>query len=492
MTGTRRTPRIRLSVAALAAAAVAVVGLPPSAAAQDAAAGGAAPGGSIDFADRRQPIDGFGFSMAFQRAALLDGLVPPDQTVGITPENRDEMVDLMFNRETGAGLSILRLGIGSSAERRYDLMYSIQPADPGGPAAPPQYAFDGYDGGQLWLAKQAQRYGVERFYADAWSPPAYMKTNLDENNGGQLCGLPGTDCPSGDWRQAYADYLVRYARFYAEAGVDITDLNFTNEPDLAVSYASMQITPAQAVDFLKVLGPTVQRSELKMNVVCCDGSGWNQQAEYSAAIEADKAADKWVDIHAGHPYVSPITGPLPTDNSVWMSEWQPNGTAWTETWDDGTGWDAITLAEHIHNTLTVGNANAYIYWFAASRGATRAFLQFDGADYHVAKRLWAMAAYSRFIRPGAHRVEATAADPALKVTAYRNADGSGVIEILNTATDEVATSLDLLGPRGQGQPTTYLTDETHSLASTGTASVDGRTLSVRLPARSLTTVVFDH
>src|SRR5688572_6887363 len=75
----------------------------------------------IDFHRKLQPIDGFGFSMAFQRANILNGFVPPDQTVGLTPEHTAEMVDLMFNRRTGMGLSILRLGIGSSPNDPYDL-----------------------------------------------------------------------------------------------------------------------------------------------------------------------------------------------------------------------------------------------------------------------------------------------------------------------------------------------------------------------------------
>jgi glucuronoarabinoxylan endo-1,4-beta-xylanase len=317
-----------------------------------------------------------------------------------------------------------------------------------------------------------------------------MKTNGTDNNGGQLCGLPDTTCASGDWRQAYADYLVQYVRFYAQEGIRITDLGFTNEPDLTVSYASMQITPAQVVDFLKVLGPTVHRSRLRLNVACCDAAGWDEQARYTAAIEADPAADRWVDVHTGHPYRNPADTPLPTGNRVWMSEWQPNGTVWNEAWDSGLTSDAIVVAQDIHNTLTLANANAYIYWFAASRGATRAFMQFDGANYHIAKRLSAMAAFSRYIRPGAVRVAAQVADPAVKISAFRNADGSQVIELLNTGTAAVSTALALRG--GHRHVVTHLTDETHSLARTDTARLRGRTLSVELPARSLTTVLLDR
>lgn len=469
---------LRLVIAALGAAAL--VGATPTGA---AATPGAA--GRIDFGDRLQSIDGFGFAQAFQRAAAINGLF------GLTPENQRAVVDLLLSRERGAGLSIMRLGIGSSPENPYDLMKSIQPVDPGGPNAPPQYVWDGYDGGQVWLAQQAKAYGVERFFADAWSAPGYMKTNGDDRSGGNLCGLPGTACASGDWRQAYANYLVRYLRFYAQEGIRISDLGFTNEPDFTASYASMRFDGPQVVDFLKVLGPTLARSGLRTNLVCCDAAGWTEQEELTRAIEADPAARHWTDVHTGHIYKNPANRPLPTRRPVWMTEWQPTGNTWNESWDDGSGWSGITVAENIHDTLTLAGANAYVYWFGASLGATRAFIQLDGANYHVAKRLWAMAAYSRFIRPDANRVAASTAEPGVKVSAFRNADGSKVIEILNTGSTTTRTSFAVRGLAG-ARTVSYLTDEAHSLSRTGNASVRGRNLVVELTPRSLTTVVISR
>lgn len=467
----------RLLLALLSTAALALA-TPASAAAHQ-------PDGSIDFGARQQSIDGFGFAQAFQRAAAMDGLF------GLTPEHQREVLDLLLSRERGAGLSILRLGIGSSPDDPYDLMKSIQPVDPGGPNAPPRYEWDGYDGGQVWLARHAKAYGVRRFYADAWSAPGYMKTNGTDRNGGELCGVPGTSCPSGDWRQAYADYLVQYVRFYAREGIRITDLGFTNEPDLTVSYASMRFNGPQIVDFVNVLGPTVRRSGLHVDLACCDAAGWTEQEELTAAIEADRTARRWVDVHTGHPYRNPANRPLPTDRPVWMSEWQPNGNTWNESWDDGSGWAGITVAENIHDTLTLANANAYVYWFGASLGTTRAFIQLDGPDYHVSKRLWAMAAYSRFIRPDAVRVTATATDPAIKITAFRNADGRNVVELLNTAATPIRGSFAVRGP-AHGRPTTYRTDDTHSLTRVDAATMRGRHLTVDLAPRSLTTVVLDR
>jgi glucosylceramidase len=439
---------------------------------------------SIHFRQRLQSIDGLGFAEPFQRATLVRG----DR--GLSPANTRAVLDLLFDRETGAGSSILRIGIGSSTDSVYDHMKTILPTDPGGPDATPRYVWDGDDGGQVWFTREAQRYGVRRVFADAWSAPGFMKTNGSDSNGGELCGVPGTACASGDWRQAYANYLVRFLRFYRQEGIRITDLGFTNEPDWTASYASMRFTPEQAVDMVKVLGPTLRRAGVGTRLVCCDSFGWSQQAAYTAAIEADPVAARYVSVHTGHMYASRPDAPLPTDRPTWMTEWNPGGNTWNEAWDDGSGWAGITIAESIHQTFAEANASAYVYWVGTSLGATRGFIQIaDGSDsYRVSKRLWAFAAYSRFIRPGAVRVPAQLADPNVKVTAFRNADGSMVVELLNTGTSTVDTSF--TSDTRIRRATTYLTDETHSVERVGEARLPGsRRVPVQLAPRSLTTLV---
>lgn len=99
------------------------------------------------------------------------------------------------------------------------------------PSATPAYSWDGKDSGQLFVSKEAQKYGVKTFYANAWSAPPFMKTNNNENNGGYLCGVSGQNCASGDWKQAYANYLVQYVKYYESEGVRVTHLGFLNEPD---------------------------------------------------------------------------------------------------------------------------------------------------------------------------------------------------------------------------------------------------------------------
>jgi len=443
------------------------------------AANGAPPGGSADFSRSLQSIDGFGFSAAFARAALIHAM-PADQ--------QRQIVDTLLSPKDGAGLSILRLGIGSAPDGVGDNR-SIEPVNPGGPDVPPVYQWDVNDSGQLWLAQQAQAFGVKRFYADAWSAPPFMKTNGIVANGGVICGLPETACASGDWRQAYANYLVQYARFYRGEGIDITDLGFTNEPNFVATYASMKLDQAQVNDMIQVLGPTLRQSGLRLSMVCCDATGWTPEVAYTNAVEADPAVAQWVGTISGHEYGSPARAPQPTDKHTWMSEWQAGGTPWNPSWDDGTQTAGITLAQDINSALTLAGVNAYIYFFGASTGATGGFIQLDGTQFHVSKRLWAMAAFSRFIRPRASRVSASAADPSLQISAFRNQDGTKVIEIINTATTATTTDLRLDPGTAAARATSFVTDTDRSLAPENVAHVRGRDLSVDLAPRSLTTVV---
>ncbi|MDT7788572.1 MAG: glucuronoarabinoxylan endo,4-beta-xylanase [Pseudonocardiales bacterium] len=424
---------------------------------------------TVDGSGKHQTIDGFGFSEAFGRGEIMHG------SQGLSALKQREILDLLLSRSTGAGMSILRLGIGSTAAN------SIQPTNPGGPNATPRYVWDRDDESQVWLAQQAKAYGVNRFYADAWSAPGYMKTNGDEANGGSLCGLSGASCASGDWRRAYANYLVQYAKFYAQEGIRITDIGFTNEPDYTTNYSSMRFTPAQAAEFVRVLGPIA--SGLK--VACCDSFGWNQQSAYTKAIEADATARGIVATHTGHTYASQITGPLPTTRHSWMSEWSPNGTTWNENWDDSSGYDGITIAKAVHTALTTGNVNGYVYWYGASTGATRGLIQMNGDGYRVSKRLWALANYSRFIRPDATRIDATSSGDLL-MSAFRNADGTLAVVALNTGNAANSVSYKLKNVAAS-TATPYLTNTTGNTTAQSPVRVSGGTFTATVPARSLVT-----
>ena len=433
----------------------------------------------VNGATTYQKIDGFGISEAFGQANAIRNLADGP---------RQQALDMLFSPTSGAGFSILRNLIPA------DPANSIEPNAPAGPSATPVYVWNGSsdatDQGQLWLAKQAKTYGVSTFYNDAWSAPGFMKTNGSEANGGALCGTPGASCGSGDWRPAYANYLTQHAKFWASAGLTPAYVGFVNEPSFKTSYSSMDVTPAQAADFVKVFGPALRASGLSTKVACCDTLGFNQLPNYVNAVRADPSADANVAAFTSHGYSGAPAAPISTDGRpLWESEWAINGSTWNTAWDDGSTASGITWAQQIHTGLTAANLNAFLYWWGISATShDSSLIGLSGSTLTASKRYYALLGYSRFIRPGATRIAATSADSTVATSAYRNTDGSTVLVALNTArTATPATySLTNLG-LSTGTVTPYLTDASNSAATQTAIALGGGTFTATVPARSMVT-----
>ncbi|KAK3320639.1 glycoside hydrolase family 30 protein [Cercophora scortea] len=435
-----------------------------------------------------QTIDGFGFSEAFQRAYNIYNLAEP---------KRSQLVDLLFNTTSGAGFSILRNGIGSSPNSSNDWMNTILPSSPGTPTGNASYVWDGKDSGQLWVSQQALKYGVKTFYANAWSAPGFMKTNGKDSNGGSLCGVTGSTCTSGDWRQAYANYLVKYIQFYQQAGVNVTHLGFLNEPDMSTSYASMLSNGQQSADFIKVLHPTLEKAGLShVHIACCDATGWKVQTTMTTALKTAGAEDL-LGIVTSHTYTSGISGTQPTTRKVWETECSDLSGAWSTAWyTNGASGDGYTWANSIYTGLTSGNVSAYLWWVATQDKATNGnknekLILVDGGSYVVSKRFWAFAQYSRTIRPGAVRVGVSAAggSTSLKATAFVNADGSVVVNVINTGT--AAAGLAVAGIKGASAAKAWITDGSNDMTAVSSVAVaaDGTVSGVSVPGRGMVSFV---
>jgi O-glycosyl hydrolase len=259
----------------------------------------AADNATISGSTTYQTIAGFGFAEAFGEAASVMNAPSSEQ---------QQALNLLMSPSSGAGLDIVRNEISA------DSGTTIEPNSPGSPGATPTYvslASINQDQGQLWFDQQAEaNYGVTNIFADAWSAPAFMKTNGSQDNGGQVCGVSGTSCASGDWRQAYANYLLQYARDYAAAGVPLTYIGPTNEPDFSASYDSMTMSASQMTSLLDVVGPAVKNSGLATQLECCTATGWPNSGSYASAIEGDPTALADTAVFSSHGYSGAPTTPL--------------------------------------------------------------------------------------------------------------------------------------------------------------------------------------
>lgn len=75
-----------------------------------------------------------------------------------------------------------------------------------------------------------------------WSPPAYMKTNGERNNGGKL---------KAAYRQRWAEYICRYIEEYRNRGYQVTKLTLQNEPKAVQTWDSCVYTATEEKEFLR-------------------------------------------------------------------------------------------------------------------------------------------------------------------------------------------------------------------------------------------------
>jgi O-glycosyl hydrolase len=473
--------RIRLIRFAAAAAGTALaagtiaVAVPPGPAFAASAA-------TINGGTTYQTITGFGASEAFGEAATVMDASSAVQT---------QALNYLYGTSGGAGLTILRNEVSA------DSGDTIEPTAPSSPSATPSYvslASINQDMGQLWFAQQIKaRFGVTNVFADAWSAPAFMKTNDETDNGGAVCGMTGATCSSGNWEQAYANYLKQYAADYTAAGDPLTYVGPENEANLSTSYDSMQITPAQTAQFLDVLGPTMAGTGT--SVECCATEGWDYAQQYAAAIEADPTASADTAVFTSHGYTEAPTTPLSGwSKPAWETEWSTFET-WDPAWDDSTDASGLTWAQHIFAGLDSANLSAFLYWWGSTtpseNGDNEGLILINGSTVTPSGRLWAFGNFSDFVRPGAVRIGASTSDSNLTMDAFKNTNGTISVVVLNTGTaaDSVTYSLSGTGTPNGATVTPYLTNSSSDVAAQATTSVSGGAFSSTIPARSLETYV---
>jgi O-glycosyl hydrolase len=442
----------------------------------------AASSATINGGSTFQTIAGFGASEGFGEASTV---------MNAASSVQQQALNLLYGPTSGAGLTILRNEISA------DSGTTIEPNNPGSPSATPSYqplSSIGSDQGQLWFAQQIKaRYGVTNVFADAWSAPGFMKTNNSTSNGGQVCGVTGASCGSGDWRQAYANYLVQYAKDYSAAGDSLTYIGPSNEPDFSASYDSMTMSGAQMASLVDVVGPTLRNSGLPTQVDCCAATGWSVSGQDASAIESDPTALANTAILTSHGYSSAPTSPISGwTKPAWETEWS-TFESWNPAWDDGSDASGVAWAQHIFTGLDNANLSAFLYWWGSTtpseNGDNEGLVLINGSSVTPSGRLWAFGNFSRFVRPGAVRIGASTSDGNLTLDAFKNTNNTVTVVALNTGTgsDTVNFSLQNTGVANGAVVTPYLTNNSSSLAAQPTTTVSGGAFTGTLPGRSLVT-----
>ena len=164
----------------------------------------------VDAAVADHPFLGVGASMTDASAWLLSRM---------EPNRRAALLETLFSTdpERGAGLSALRLNIGSSDYSTALYTYDDVPGD----VEMRHFSAARDDHWVFPMTKEAVAANPEMYlFAAPWSPPGWMKDS------GRLSGGSFLD----DCEPALVNYLVAYVRACRERGLPLGAINVQNEP----------------------------------------------------------------------------------------------------------------------------------------------------------------------------------------------------------------------------------------------------------------------
>lgn len=417
---------------------------------------------TINWTDVHQVIDGFGASDAF--AGPLSS------------------ADLAFFFGTGTGqlgLSILRTGAPNNGDMSGDCTtVNVGCAGP--------YVSD---------MKAAIANGA-RIYSSPWTPPPAYKTNgLNTCTGN--AGLITSDYA------AYATWLANYVMsLKTEEGITLYALSVQNEPNECLSYDSAYWTAAEIDTFVATnLGPTFAADGLSTLIYVPEGSGYNEMS-LGSTCATDSSCNEYIGGVVWHDYDANLTGTNTITADPYPSDWPVGKKYWETEASCGSGFgpnfcqtgfntditDALDWAAVIDQRIAVDNANAWLYWWLVGldSGDDQGLEDSNGT---IAKRAYMLGQYSKFVRPGYFRIDATHLPATgVSVSAYQNtATSSLVILATNYTGSEVSQEFSITNAPTFSSLTPYTTSASLSLAKQSSVSLSSNSFTYKLPANSITT-----
>lgn len=463
----------------------------------------------VDVADQKQVVDGFGFSTAW-------GNMPGNQT----------NIDAFLSVTKGAGFSIVRTRI--PFRENPDLDDNFLAKENG------RYTFTTITDSQgtykkfnlnwqnwdlertknfLATIKDNPDYQVTKVFSTPWTPPnnQFDRWKLpdppESNNIHRLTEERYATRPEvggyldPEHYQDYADVLADYVlEFKENMGTDLYALSIQNEPGYDADYESCNWTPAQFRDFLLVLKRQFHRKGVwkanpDLKIMAPEDNNFHDSKLNE--VYANPETRNLVHIAAGHQYEygpwslqndlnnlfterdtyrpNPFNASRKHGKQVWMTEWSME--AFNQTTPINRG---LIVARAIHQNFTLSGQNAFVYWWSSS------LLQ----DGNPNKSLWAMAHYSRYVRPGWHRISVTETPaPGVHLTAFAHRETRQVaIVAVNTSSTEKSISINLKGARSFESLRLHRTSANQDMADLGPQNLSRSRTTIKLAPLSIYTL----
>lgn len=384
---------------------------------------------TVDPSVTYQTVAGFGASMTEASAWALDQL---------TPSERARALDLLFDREKGIGISLLRQPLGASDFARSIYSYDDQPIGSVDPSLA-GFSLDRDRQSILPLLNQALARNPElTLIGSPWSPPAWMKTGIS------MIGAEGGVLRS-EFYPAYAEYFARWIEGYRAEGLTVVAVTPQNEPQYGPKdYPGMVWESEDIGVFVRDhLGPLLKKRAPGVKILGWDHN-WDKLTPARVLLNDDSVAvwfagTAWHHYGGGPEAMSAIHADYP-DKEVWFTEGGSGrwiaGNSFTgkfkagmveqvrimKNWSRSMIWWNLALDQNHGPTVMPNNANDGLLTVDTRTGTLTPRHE---AGYYALGHL------SKFLRPGAVRLGLDADNGDLEAVAFRNPDGTMAVVAAN-------------------------------------------------------------
>jgi glucosylceramidase len=364
-----------------------------------------------------QTMVGFGFCLTEGSAEVISSMTLAQQTA---------LLNEMFSKTSGLGISVLRISIGASDLSSSDYSYNETLGD----VSMANFSLAGPDLNYLIpVLKSVLAINPDiKILATPWTAPRWMKTN-NSWIGGSL---------NTAYYAAYAKYFVKYIDAMKAQGINIWAITPQNEPENPNNNPSMLMTAAEQVNFINNnLGPSLATAGYgTAKIISFDHNCDN--ATYPIYVCNNSS---YVDGAAFHLYAGAISTMTTVKNATTKNVY------FTEQYTASTGSFSGDFDWHMQNVV-IGSANNWsktiIEWNLAnnssigpytSGGCTTclgAITINSSTNYTRNVSYYIIGQISKFVKSGAIRIGAAVSGTNLIATAFQNPDGTIAVLAYNS------------------------------------------------------------
>ncbi|MCF8009330.1 MAG: glucosylceramidase [Halanaerobiales bacterium] len=382
----------------------------------------------IDDTKTYQSIIGFGGAFTEAACYTLDK---------VSKKTKNKVLKAYFDQENGLGYNLGRISINSCDFSLKNYTY-VQENDK------TLSTFD-ISREEKWtiptiINAKDIRGGEIKLLASPWSPPPWMKTNNNMNNGGKLLKK---------YYQSWANYYVKFIDEFKKRDIAIWGVTVQNEPAAVQSWDSCIYSAEEEKDFIKnYLGPTLKNNNLNNIKILFWDHNRDKIINRATTVLSDKKAAKYIWGTALHWYLSEdfknvgeVHKRFPNKHLLFTEGTQENGLH-IGSWKTGERY-ARNMIGDLNNWV-----RGYIDWnlFLDELGGPNHVKNYCDAPIIINTNndqvifnssYYYIGHFSKFIKENALRINSKVNNKKLKVAAFKNPNKEVVVVILNESNQKI-------------------------------------------------------